>query len=397
MHLLDLAPHASLPPKDGADKRSWHLYEELVKGGTTGAFIGRTLSVRGLGSPQAHSPARSWRDRKFLTALAACLGRRDYRQLKHLLPGAREAIAAVETESFEALLVNFLFAMPLARAFLDQPIRLLVDTQNYDPGWYRSMAAASKNPLFRQLCRNGARDCERTLRTLPDGTVLVHVSEADANLYRRHRPDLAHIIIENGASIRPRRTRPDYTRAGKKQLLFVGSLSAKMNQDALRYFAARFWPRLREGADFCVVGSNPPAEVGRLCGACNWSLQADVAQEQLERLYEQAHFAVLPFEYGEGSKLKFLEACGRGVPVLATSAGLCGMPRYPQLVTASDDAAVWARAVEQRSEPEAEKTRRLIEFAEAYSWKNLAGKLLMALESAPVLHANSHYHESLRP
>jgi glycosyltransferase involved in cell wall biosynthesis len=374
---------------DGADKRAWHLYEEMVKAGALGSFVGRTVVVRGLGSPQPHSPPYSWREWKLIAALAACFARRDYRQFKHLLPGARRAVAGAARESYDAVLVCFLFAMPLARPFLDRPIRLVVDTHNYDAAWYASMASSSRNPLLRHLCRVGIRYSQRALRRLPTGTVLVHVSEADAKLYRQHRPDLEHVIVENGTTVRPRSKAPDYGAPGKKTLIFVGSLSAKMNQDALQYFASRFWPVLRETAELSVVGSNPPVSVDRLCRAHGWSLHANVTEEQLERAYQQAHFALLPFEYGEGSKLKFLEACGRGVPVLATSAGLCGMTQFPELTTASDSPEVWARRLEARVEPEPQKVRQLVSFAEQFSWENLSRKLLKIIESAPLLHERS--------
>ena len=385
MHLLDLAPHASLPPMDGADKRAWHLYEEMVKAGAQGSFVGRTVFVRGLGSPQPHSPPHSWRDRKLIAALAACCARRDYRQFKHLLPGSRRVVADAARESYDAVLVCFLFAMPLARPFLDRRIRLVVDTHNYDAAWYASMASSSRNPILRHLCRIGISYSERVLRRLPPGTVLVHVSEADASLYRQHRPDLEHAVVENGTTVCPRRNGPDYSAPGKKTLIFVGSLSAKINQDALQYFASRFWPVLRETAALSVVGSNPPVSVDRLCRAHGWGLHANVTQEQLERLYEQAHFAVLPFAYGEGSKLKFLEACGRGVPVLATNAGLCGMAELPELATASDSPEMWARRLEAREEPQPEKVRQLVSFAQQFSWENLSRKLLDIIDSAPLL------------
>jgi glycosyltransferase involved in cell wall biosynthesis len=305
-------------------------------------------------------------------------------------------VTGAARESYDAVLVCFLFAMPLARPLLARPIRLVVDTHNYDAAWYASLASSSRNLILRHLCRIGTRYSERALRRLPPGTVLVHVSEADANLYRQHRPDLDHVIVENGTTVCPRRHCPDYGTLGKKALIFVGSLSAKMNQDALQYFASRFWPVLREKAALSVVGSNPPVSVDRLCRAHGWGLHANVTQEQLERLYEQAHFAVLPFGYGEGSKLKFLEACGRGVPVLATKAGLCGMGQFPELATANDNPEIWERRLEAQAELHPEQVRQLVSFAAQFSWENLARKLLHIIESAPLLHESSHLHESIR-
>ena len=390
IRVLDLAPHASLPPMDGADKRAWHLYEGMVRLGAGGTLVARTQLIEGLGAPQAHSPRHCWRDRKLVAALAAWLGGRDYRQLKHLLPGARRAVAEAAMAPYDAVMVCFLFSMPLARPALSRSIRLVVDTHNYDANWYGSMAATTTNPVLRRVCRNGIRHSEQALRRLPQGTVLVHVSETDSAQYRKHRPDLDHVVVENGTTVRPRASGPDYTAKGKKTVMFVGSLSAKINQDALRYFAARFWPVLRHSAVFRVAGSNAPASVTSLCAEQGWTLYSNVGQEELERLYHQAHFAALPFEYGAGSKLKFLEACGRGVPVLATQAGLCGVAAPPRLAAPSDDPAEWARRVQTPVEPDPQLIRELVSFAEQFSWKNLSERLLEIIKGAPLVNASSY-------
>jgi glycosyltransferase involved in cell wall biosynthesis len=316
-----------------------------------------------------------------VTALVALATGQDYWQVKHLLPGARRAVLELAKESHDVVLVSLLYSLPLVRPFVERGVPLVVDTQNYDPAWFGSLAAASGNVVLRRLCRRAIRNSERALASLPPGTTLVHVSEADACRYRLHRPDLEHAIVENGTTVCPRRDCPDYGTPGKKKLIFVGSLSATMNQDALRHFASRFWPMLRETAELRVAGSNPPVSVDRLCREHGWHLCPNVSQEQLERLYREAHFAVLPFEYGEGSKLKFLEACGRGVPVLATSAGLCGVSSAPSLATMSDAPSAWAERIQARSEPAAGEIRSLVTFAEQFSWPKLSRKLVNIIEN----------------
>jgi glycosyltransferase involved in cell wall biosynthesis len=213
----------------------------------------------------------------------------------------------------------------------------------------------------------------------------MHVSERDSGLYRQLRPDLRHIVVENGTSIRLREVIPDYAGQEKRILIFVGNLSAKMNYDALKHFATRFWPSLREYAGFRVVGSHPPAHVEKLCETKGWKLYANVSEDCLQRLYSEAHFAALPFAYGEGSKLKLFEACGRGVPALSTHCGVVGVKQLPALVTVSDDPQVWRkRVIETRSLAETELDQ-LIRFAEEFSWSKLAEKVLNAAQDCPAI------------
>jgi hypothetical protein len=37
MRLLNLAPHCSVPPMDGSDRRAWHLHENMVAAGSEAA------------------------------------------------------------------------------------------------------------------------------------------------------------------------------------------------------------------------------------------------------------------------------------------------------------------------------------------------------------------------
>lgn len=356
------------------------MYEGLLDLGATGTFIGRARTVRDGRPATQHSPLRSWRDCKLLTALIASVTGRDYWQLKMLSSGCRQAVAQAASESYDAVLVNMLYALPLAQAFAVRGVSLVVDTHNYDPAWFESLSAASGNLVLRQLCRRAAENANRALARLPEGTLLVHVSETDASRYRLHRPDLEHRVVENGTNAQPRHSHPDYLMNDKCTLIFVGSLSAQANQDALENFATHFWPRLRPICKLLVVGSFPSAAVCSRCRQQGWLLFPNVNQEQLDALYAQAHFAILPFAYGEGSKLKLLEACGQGVPVLTTQAGICGISATPHLVTVSDSAQVWVERVQVRFALDTVKVRDLIAFAQEFSWQKLSSKLAEAIE-----------------
>src|SRR5262245_6848745 len=101
MRLLNIAPHATLPPLDGADKRSWHLYEGLVQQGANGTFLGRTVMIRDLGTPETHSISKGWREQKLLSAFVASFARQDYRQVKHLLPGSKHLVRRLSSEPFD--------------------------------------------------------------------------------------------------------------------------------------------------------------------------------------------------------------------------------------------------------------------------------------------------------
>jgi len=325
-------------------------------------------------------------------AVGAILRGRDYWQTKMLQPSVWEAVDGVATRPFEAVLVNFLYATPLLRRLPARPVKLVIDTHNYDPAVFGGFANAARNPLTRLLCRRAIRTSRRALAALPSGSVLVHVSASDAEQWRRDRPDLGHEVVENGCDLQPRPSRPDYA-AGPKQLLFVGSLSAQMNRDALAHFAKAFWPALSPFSRLRVVGSNPPPELGKLCGSLGWELRANVTEAGLSDAYADAHYAILPFAYGAGSKLKLFEALGRGLPVLTTNAGASGVGGLPRCVRVSDSAADWRSNLGSGAGFTDAIWQEGLDFAQRYSWEKLASRLRDVLETARPVEL---FHESGR-
>jgi glycosyltransferase involved in cell wall biosynthesis len=344
-------------------------------------FLGHAATM-GDGPGVSHQRSAPWRRSKHLTALTAALLGKDYWQFKLLTPGVWQAARNAGREAFDAVLVNFLYATPLLSTLTQRTARLLVDTHNYDPSVFGGFRDATRNPLTRMLCNRAIRTSRQALSRLPGGTVMVHVSERDAAGWRRDRPDLRHEVIENGCSVLPRAAGPAYPSADRWRLLFVGSLSAQMNQNALEHLAGHFWPQLHDLACVRVVGSNPPAAVSRLCAAHGWELWADVSEQQLAEAYGWAHFAVLPFAYGAGSKLKLVESCGRGVPVLSTTAGTTGVAKLPALVQVSDDPAAWRRRLQDFRNLEATEVAGLVEFAREYSWLRLARRYVGLIKGA---------------
>jgi glycosyltransferase involved in cell wall biosynthesis len=223
----------------------------------------------------------------------------------------------------------------------------------------------------------------------------VHVSQSDLVAYEALRPDLNHVVVENGCRLAPRATAPDYTAPGKKQLLFVGSLSVQQNQDALHHFSKVFWQLLRGIAHLHVAGSDPSSAITALCAAQGWELHPNVSDAVLKALYAAAHFALAPFTYGTGSKLKLVEACGHGVPVITTCAGVTGLPTLPPLVHVTDEPEEWKR-IAQKESPEwnirstqqyrspAQALRETLDFARGLSWSHLGTKLARIAEMASI-------------
>jgi glycosyltransferase involved in cell wall biosynthesis len=142
----------------------------------------------------------------------------------------------------------------------------------------------------------------------------------------------------------PRRGRP---RRRRRTVIFVGTMGYAPNADGITWFATRVWPRLRREVPFplrlLIVGGNPPAQVVRLDASHDIWVTGRVAD--VAPFYDAADLAIVPLRAGGGTRIKLVEAAGRGVPVVSTRFGAMGTSLRPgREFTIADDAAGFARA-----------------------------------------------------
>jgi hypothetical protein len=277
--------------------------------------------------------------------------------------------------------VHFLWSYPSISSYTKRKI-LLIDTHNYDPDWWDNMEASSKWLWEKHLCRISKKRIFEIFKQLPKNTILVHVSKEDSEKYRLHRPDLTHLILPNGCNLQSRTSRPDYTYP-KKRLYFLGALNLQITRDAILHFDKTLWPQFSSLCEFHLIGSGPTAFWKLFCAERGWHLHNNVPDDDLTQLLEGMHYLVLPFTYGAGSKLKFIDACARGIPVISTPPGVCGFSNLPPTVRISEDPSVWAKWISSSQGPTQAETSACLDFANEYSWDNLVAKVWPQIQNHP--------------
>ena len=370
-----LAPHASAVPMDGGSIRSRAIADAFANIGYEVYFWGREEHLRITKNDGVCLRSKIPRNNsKILPALLSLVRQSHYVREKHM----PEKWIAATCEALDRLRIgnvflNFVWAEDVVRRLNYKP-RVLLDTHNNEVEWFENLMTHRQGLPGRIVCRNSIRYSLRAIKNLDPATELIHVSERDRDFYTGKRPDLTHRILPNGCVVKPRRVIPDYT-VPVKRLYFLGSLSTSMNQDALVMFAATFWPTLKDHATFTVIGSKPPQSLSVLCSKNSWTLVADPDDRALDLVLENMHYAILPFSYGAGSKLKLLDACGRGIPALATSGGVTGFSNLPEGVFVSEIAREWREKLMRNSSSQMIPDG-LLEFAGLYSWNHLVSSFV---------------------
>lgn len=156
-----------------------------------------------------------------------------------------------------------------------------------------------------------------------DGTYLVNAQESAELHERTGDPTIGTLLpLLREPVVRERRW------DGRPTFVFLGGLDFAPNRDGLTWFLGTFRDEVLAALpDFrlLVVGrgsANLPAEAaawGDHVEALGWV-------DDLDEVLGSATALLSPLRVGSGTKIKVLEALARGLPVVATRAGVLGLP-----------------------------------------------------------------------
>ncbi|GJF14782.1 hypothetical protein NGTWS1803_28310 [Mycolicibacterium cyprinidarum] len=201
---------------------------------------------------------------------------------------------------------------------------IIFDTHNNEREYFETVAAQTTSPIRRAVIRKQANVSERVInKTHETISATISVSESDRNWIEPLCADgVQHFVVPNNL------LRYSPTKwSGRKSILYVGSLNVTMNLQALEWFTANVWPRLRQMApdvEFVVAGRDPSSAL--VVDLERQGVRVVANAPTLGPLYQDALCSLIPASSGSGGKIKVCEALAHGVPVITTSHGLVGQP-----------------------------------------------------------------------
>lgn len=240
-------------------------------------------------------------------------------------------------QQFDAIMLSRHYVarhyVDLAREHAPQA-RVLFDT--VDLHYLREQRAAKveqSEALAKQA--EATRDAELDLIRRCDVTIVVSPVELD--LLSREAPGRRVEVLSNIHEVHGRRAGFD----ARKDLWFVGGFQHQPNVDAVQWFVAQIWPRVRAAlpeVQFHIVGSKCPPEVAALAGN---GVVVHGFVEHIEPFLDGIRVAVAPLRYGAGVKGKVNQSMAYGQPVVATPIAVEGME-----IVAGSEALVAAEPAE---------------------------------------------------
>jgi glycosyltransferase involved in cell wall biosynthesis len=191
-------------------------------------------------------------------------------------------------------------------------------------------------------------------------------------------------VVPNGVDCG--RNRPGAAPRRPGALVFNGALTYGANYDAMRWFLAQVYPRVREQvphASLTITGSLQGVDLSGL--ALNPSVRFSGYVEDVRPLVAGAELCVVPIRQGGGTRLKILEAMALGTPVVATPKGAEGLEVADgeHLAVADDPAAFAARTVALLCDPalrERLATAARCRVEERYDWRPIGARFVELVE-----------------
>ena len=176
------------------------------------------------------------------------------------------------------------------------------------------------------------------------------VSSVEQKLLREARPDKSIEIVSTIAEIPGSKT----PFALRRDCLFIGGFQHTPNVDAVLFFVQKIYPLVSEhlpDAKFYIIGDKAPPEIVALATEriviAGW-------QRDIRPFFDSAKLSVAPLRFGAGIKGKINQSMGFGVPVVATTLAVEGMPLINRKdILVADEAEDFAHALIELYESEA--------------------------------------------
>jgi len=339
---------------------------------------------------------RAKRVQPIIAAFTSLLSPQPYTAAKFGGREVRESIRNIlEKDHFDIILANFAFMAHAIPSEFAQRTPVVLDEHESEGLLWRQYLRQGGVPkrVFALLNLIKMRWFQKAVGSRI--AAMLCASDREAEFARSHLPPHVKLwIVPNGVDT-------DFFVPGAPEgrdshsIVLCGGFAVYRNSEAAIWFARTVFPRIKQEisqAEFWIVGSHPNQEVRHLAEIPGVHVTGTV--EDVRPFYARAAVSVAPYRYGEGTKLKVLEAMASGAPVVSTPIGCQGIEvkdgEHVLIVNSADEFAeriVYLLRNEEVRRSIAARARSLIE--REYAWKKIVGDLDPELSE---LVRNYHFH-----
>lgn len=287
----------------------------------------------------------------------------------------------LKNKPFDLIWINFLFMADILLKIPIGDIPVILDQHEADETvWQRYIQKGNfAQKIFSYLNLKKIQFLQK--RVFRYINALLCVSEIEAEFMKSRVPSGTKVwVVPNGVDTDFFQPNNIFDKP-EPVILITGSMCIGRNIDAAVGFAKKIFPKIKKAiseARFWIVGYRPNKEVLALKTIPGIVVTGTV--KEIRPYYQKAKVYVAPFRFGEGTRLKVLEAMAMGIPIVSTEMGCQGIEVVDgkHLLIADNENDFANRVVEllvnpERGEKLALAARKLTE--EKYQWKKIVDGL----------------------
>jgi glycosyltransferase involved in cell wall biosynthesis len=399
MKILFVATNLPLPPNNGQSIRSLSIVQALQSTGHELSFISFAPSKvpENLSSFSSHFRSVDLLEREmvnltetghYLRRLGSLLMCRSFSVHRFRSTAMRETIQRrLQERDFDLLVCDGMFAMVNVP---ETKVPIALNCHNVEHVVIQRYAKVETNPLkktYATLESMLLQSAER--RSCQQATVIMPCSKLDLEMFRSLCRGARAFVVPNVIEtdlVRP--IVPDGYR--KPVLLFQGGMDWYPNRDAVEHFVRKVLPRVRvpyPETRLIVAGRNPPIKfVEQFRSDAGIDFTGTVPD--MRPYLAAASVVIVPLRVGGGTRIKILEACGAGRPVVSTRLGAEGLDLTPgKEIAVADDPDEFAYAIIQLLQ-NPDQTQTMVDSARAavverYNCETLRRSLEAVISNMP--------------
>ena len=205
-------------------------------------------------------------------------------------------------------------------------------------------AEIEKNPIKRLFIKVEQKRVEKYEKIAEKFHTLFICSEIDKKFLQRKGMNAQIQILNNGVDVGYFNS--TISKFEEKRIIFTGNMPYYANYDAAIYFVNDIFPEIIKSvpeAEFFIVGQKPPNKIKSLAGK-NIFVTGFVKDIKAE--YLKSAVNVAPMRFGAGTLNKVIESIALGVPVVASSIAVAGLPtKLNKYVFIADEPKKFAETV----------------------------------------------------
>lgn len=358
MHILFVATNVPVPPNNGQAIRSLSILQALRSIGHELSFISFANGPKSEELQPLSSLCRSIslleRRMPNLTATVDYLGR-----IKSLLTFRSFAVQRFRSEKMQEMIEGRLAKEKYDLIICDgiyaltnvpgTTIPVVLNSHNVEHVILKRYATLERSFLKRHYAKLEARFMRSTERRSCERVSSALVcSEIDRELLRVFRPDLPVFVAPNVVDTDFLGMVASSPAPVDPILLFQGGMDWYPNRDAVEHFVQDTLPLVRVSyprVKFIVAGRNPPAQFVEKFSSDS-TIEFTGTVQDMRPYLAAATVVIVPLRIGGGTRIKILEACAAGKPVISTSVGAEGLNlETGREILLADSPAQFARSV----------------------------------------------------